>query len=77
MREPKEVFRTITKPYNLIIYSGAIAFLLLAATFYLGLTGINFRLHKSMGIATFIIAALHLGIVLYRRVGMKMRKGRP
>ena len=56
------------KLYNLVIYSGVVAVLFLIATFYLGISGINFTLHKKLGITTLIFALIHGGLNLYRYI---------
>jgi hypothetical protein len=58
--------------YNLIIYSGVVAVILLVATFVLGITELNFKLHKILGVLTFIFAMLHGTLVLYRMLKIKL-----
>ena len=58
--------------YKLIMYSGIVAITLLLATFVLGITGINFKLHKILGISTMAVAAIHGGLILYRMIKIKI-----
>lgn len=57
-----------------IIYSGIVTFICLMITATLGITGVDFSLHKKMGITTFTFACVHVGIVLYKQ--FKVRKAR-
>ncbi|MBU1047075.1 MAG: hypothetical protein KKD10_00535 [Candidatus Omnitrophica bacterium] len=50
--------------YRLIIYSGILAFISLVATIILGITGINFTLHKISGIATILFALIHIQLFI-------------
>lgn len=60
--------------YNLIIYSGIAAFICLAVTAVLGITGANFEIHEKMGITTFALACVHGGLVLYKNIKVNRAK---
>lgn len=60
--------------FKLINYSGLIAFLFLVASAILGFTGFNFRLHKMAGTATLLFALIHVGLVFYKNLKLKMRR---
>jgi hypothetical protein len=62
------------KLYSLIGYSGASAFVMLVITVVLGITHINFTLHKIAGILTCVFALLHLGLVMYKNIKFKSPK---
>ncbi|MBU0634385.1 MAG: hypothetical protein KKB82_04770 [Candidatus Omnitrophica bacterium] len=49
--------------YKHIIYSGILALSFLTITFILGITGLNFKVHKICGILTFALALTHLTLV--------------
>ena len=55
------------KLYDLIIYSGIAAFICLAATAVLGITGADTEVHEKMGIATFALACVHSGLAFYKQ----------
>lgn len=57
--------------YSLIGYSGMLAFIALLITVILGITRINFELHKIAGISTFVLACVHGGFVLYKNIKVK------
>ncbi|MFH1239438.1 MAG: hypothetical protein V1653_04915 [bacterium] len=57
--------------YKFVIYSGVLAFISLVGTAFLGITGLNFRLHRVMGIVTFCLALLHVVLIIYRNIMIK------
>jgi hypothetical protein len=63
--------RILTR-YRLIIFSGILTFLFLITTMTLGITGINFTLHKISAIATLVFAIIHISPTVYNKI--KMRK---
>lgn len=62
------------KLYKMIVYSGVAAFVLLVVTVILGITGINFNVHMFFGKATFAAALVHVGLIVYKNVKLKMAK---
>ncbi|MDD5073538.1 MAG: hypothetical protein PHX64_06515 [Candidatus Omnitrophica bacterium] len=62
------------KLYDWIIYTGIAAFICLAVTAVLGVTGINYEIHAHLGAATFVLACVHTGLVFYKRY--KVRKAK-
>jgi hypothetical protein len=66
-----EVKKMLKIIYKLVIYTGILAFISLSITAFLGLTGINFYWHKILGITTFSLAFLHLGLNIYRNMKIK------
>jgi len=61
------------KLYNLIIYSGVAAFISLCLGAFYGLTGLNFKIHKNLGITTLCLASIHVGLILYRKIKMRRK----
>lgn len=62
------------KLYKMIVYSGVAAFVLLVITVILGITGINFSVHMFFGKATFAAASIHVGLIVYKNVKLKVAK---
>lgn len=60
------------KLYTLIIYSGLIAYSSLIITFLLGIWR-QFRFHKTMGKITFLLASIHIGFVVWRKIKISGR----
>jgi len=54
--------------YQKITYPGIAAFVFLCVAVFLGLTGLNYRLHMAAGIATFACALAHAALVVYSRL---------
>jgi len=54
--------------YQKIMYLGIAAFIFLCVTVFLGVTGLNFTLHKIMGFATLGLAVLHAAVIVYQKV---------
>jgi len=61
----------------MIIYSGIAAFVCLAVTALLGISGINFEVHEAMGITTFVLASIHGGLVFYKRFKLRREGKQP
>lgn len=61
------------KLYRLTIYSGIAAFISLSIGAYYGLTGLNYKIHKNLGITTLVLASIHAGLILYRNIKMKIK----
>ena len=59
------------KPYQLIMYSGIIAYTLLAAVFITGIRRMGIELHEHLAVAAVIFASIHAGILLYKRLKAK------
>jgi hypothetical protein len=64
------------KIYKLITYSGIAAFISLSLGAYYGLTGLNFKIHKGLGITTLALACIHAGLVLYKNIKIKLSAGK-
>jgi hypothetical protein len=62
------------KLYDWIIYSGIATFICLCVTAFLGISGINYKIHGIMGITTFVFACIHGGLVLYKRMKIRQAK---
>jgi len=60
--------------YKAIIYSGVLTAILLLCTFVLGITELNFEIHKVFGIFTFLLACLHAGLIVNKN--LKLKKGK-
>ena len=58
--------------YKRITYLGSAAFIFLGVTVFLGVTGINFKIHKITGLLTFVLAALHFAMAANKN--SKIRK---
>ena len=52
--------------YALITWSGVAAFVFLTATFILGVTGWNFRLHGVVAMIAYSFAVIHVLLVGYK-----------
>ncbi|MFH1783437.1 MAG: hypothetical protein ABH868_00850 [bacterium] len=59
------------KIYRWVIYSGWATFVFLAATAVIGITRLNFALHKLFGILTFVAAVVHVALAIYKSRLMK------
>lgn len=59
--------------YERIILSGRAAALFLLVTAFLGLTKLNFKVHKVTGAITVVLAILHFGLIAYKNNKLKHR----
>ena len=62
------------KLYDLINYSGIMAFIFLVTTIVFGITGANYKVHKVVGIVTFAFAVLHVGLVVHKTIKVKLKR---
>lgn len=62
------------KVYKVIMYSGVLAFLFLILTFVLGITELNFKLHKIGATLAFVFGLIHVGLILYRNIKAKIKR---
>jgi hypothetical protein len=60
--------------YKLIIYSGVATLFFLCVAAFLGITGINFSLHKIAGITTLALGLIHGGLNLYKAITLKRQR---
>lgn len=61
----------MSKLYKFITYSGLAAFLVLTAGFFYGILGIDFKVHKVLGILAMAFASIHAGLILYKNIKMR------
>jgi len=61
----------MSRYYKAIIYSGVVTAILLFGTFILGITELNFKIHKIFGILTFLLACLHTGLIINKNLKLK------
>lgn len=62
----------MTKLYKLIDLAGIAAFTLLVIGFLFGILDLNFYVHKYIGMAVFLFAAVHVGLITYQRLHAKI-----
>lgn len=61
-------------PYKYIIPLGIATYTSLLITGFLGLSGLNYTIHKLMGITTLCLASLHGGLAFMAFLERKKRK---
>jgi hypothetical protein len=59
--------------HKLIVVSGFFAVILLLATFILGVTELNFHLHKLLGFLTVIFGVTHLALNVSNKIAIKRK----
>lgn len=59
------------KIYNLIIYSGIVAFVFLCATFFVGIFGLYHELHELFAWGALLFGCVHVGLVIFRYLKRK------
>lgn len=62
--------------YNLVIYSGIAAFLLMGVTGIMGMQGVDIDLHTNVAIAAFVFACIHAGLIVYQKLKIKAARKR-
>ncbi|MDD5584030.1 MAG: hypothetical protein PHV55_03120 [Candidatus Omnitrophica bacterium] len=60
--------------YKLIIYSGVATLFFLCVAAFLGITGINFSLHKIAGITALTLGLVHGSLNLYKAMRLKRQR---
>lgn len=63
---------TLKTLYRLILWSGEAAFLMLLTGLFVGLFDLDFLTHKTVGILAGLFAAIHVGLVVYRNLSVKL-----
>lgn len=60
--------------YDFIIYSGIAAFVFMTIAIVLAAAGISYNMHKVMGIIAFAFALLHMILIVYKTLKLKLKR---